>query len=568
MHFIFTLLLLISFTKTLSQSIAKVTLYNIQNREIIQTISVKEKDSSNIQRTVGKVVDYYIEKGFPLSSVDSLHGNFKTGYKAFLFLGPKIKTLKINIADEDTKLIIKAVPAINEKFLSQLPFTNKDILLTKKRVLKYLEDNGHPFASMQFESLQLSEKPSVKMRISKGPLVKWKKIHIKGDLRLHKNYLLTLLEIKEGDTYSEEKFQKAATRLKQIPFITVSQAPQVAFFPDGAELYLYLTKRQASSANGILGMQPNTNGKISFTGDLQLRLENGIGFGEQLQLIWKNLMPQSPQLNVGVNIPFLFKTKFGTDAKFHLYKRDTAFLEVKGNFGLRYFLGKNNFVKGFYNFESSNILNGATGNPLFSDGVSVRISGYGLGFERQVLDYFPNPRQGFKLDFQTVFGSRKTFPIDENNLSRPGTQSNVYKGSLNIDYFIPFANRSTIRLGAQAQFYHADTIFSNEQIRFGGLQSMRGFNEESLLATTLSKFTLEYRFLLDQNSHLLLFFDQAIYENRSRNYIRDTPFGFGGGLSFGTKAGMFSIIYAIGRQFNNPLNIRDGKIHIGYFAMF
>ncbi len=568
MRLLTTLFLFISFLQGWSQNASQVILINLEDGQTLHQFSIKAKDSSQALIMTRKHIDGYMEKGFPLASIDSFSGNFKNNYQAHIYLGPKIKSLEILVLDDKTKTFVKAVSGVNEKFLAKVPFSNSEVMLARRKILKHMEDNGYPFAKLHFESLQISENPSVQLRIEPGPLISWHKVHIKGDLKLSRNFILTLLEIREGDLYNEDKFQRAAMRLSQIPFVALTQAPQVAFFQEGAELFLFLTKRESSSANGILGMQPNDAGKVVFTGDIQLRLENSLGFGEQFQLIWKNLMPQTPQLDVGVNLPFLFKTKFGTEAKFHLYKRDTSFLEVRGNFGIRYFLGRNNFIRGFYNFENSSLLAGSIGSPLFSDGVSVKVNGYGLGFERQVLDYFPNPRQGFKLDLQTILGSRRTFPLDDNNLTRPGTKSNVFRSSLTADYFIPFGKRSTIRLGALAQFYYADTIYANEQIRFGGLQSLRGFDEESLLATTMARATVEYRFLLDQNSHFLVFFDQAMYENRTRSYFRDTPFGFGAGMSFGTKAGMFSIIYALGSQFGNPVNFRDGKIHIGYFAVF
>lgn len=568
MRYIVVTILLISFFYVRAQESSLVSMLHAENYETLKKFSIKPKDSTKIRSLTKAYLENYIERGHPLASLDSISGNFKSGYNAYIYLGPKIKTISIKPADQQTKAFIKAVPGVNEKFLANIPFTNKDVLTVRRRLLRYLENNGFPFAKLHFESLQISENPSAELRIETGPSVVWKKIHLKGDLKVSRNFILTLLELKEGESYSEEKFQKAGTRLAQIPFVAMTQSPQVAFFEDGAELFLYLTKRESSSANGILGMQPNQDGSIVFTGDIQLHLENSIGFGERFLLVWKNLMPQTPQLDIGVDVPFLFKSKFGTEAKFHLYKRDSSFLEVQGNFGVRYFLGRNNFLRGFYNFESSNILNGAAGNPLFADGVSVRINGYGLGFERQVLDYLPNPRQGFKMDTHLIFGARQTFPRDENNLTRPGSRSNVFRSRLVADYYIPFGKRSTIRLGALAQFYYADTVFANEQIRFGGLQTLRGFDEESLMATSMSRATVEYRFLLDQNSHFLFFFDQGIYENRTRSYVRDTPFGFGAGMSFGTKAGMFSIIYGLGRQFGNPVDIRDGKIHIGYFAVF
>lgn len=39
-------------------------------------------------------------------------------------------------------------------------------------------------------------------------------------------------------------------------------------------------------------------------------------------------------------------------------------------------------------------------------------------------------------------------------------------------------------------------------------------------------------------------------------------------MLFGTKAGMFSLVYGLGSQSGNPVNIRDGKIHVGYLAVF
>jgi hemolysin activation/secretion protein len=80
---------------------------------------------------------------------------------------------------------------------------------------------------------------------------------------------------------------------------------------------------------------------------------------------------------------------------------------------------------------------------------------------------------------------------------------------------------------------------------------------------------LEWRYLLEQNSYAYLFWNGAYYENRSVNkFIHDTPYGFGLGLSFETKAGIFSLNYAIGKQFNNPIDIRAAKVHFGLISFF
>lgn len=50
--------------------------------------------------------------------------------------------------------------------------------------------------------------------------------------------------------------------------------------------------------------------------------------------------------------------------------------------------------------------------------------------------------------------------------------------------------------------------------------------------------------------------------------MSDQPFGFGAGFSFGTNLGIFSISYALGKQFNNPIELKNGKVHFGYVTYF
>ena len=99
--------------------------------------------------------------------------------------------------------------------------------------------------------------------------------------------------------------------------------------------------------------------------------------------------------------------------------------------------------------------------------------------------------------------------------------------------------------------------------------NIEGYFQCKLAPGKYSIFTLEYRFILEQNSYLYVFGDGAWYENNNvKNYVTDTPIGFGAGISFETKAGIFSINYALGKQFDNPIQLRSGKIHFGIVNYF
>jgi hemolysin activation/secretion protein len=140
--------------------------------------------------------------------------------------------------------------------------------------------------------------------------------------------------------------------------------------------------------------------------------------------------------------------------------------------------------------------------------------------------------------------------------------------NLQYQHYFQLYGRNVLKLAANFESYYAPEIFQNELYRFGGINSFRGFNEEELFASTKLITTLEYRFIVDRNSNAFLFYDQAFYENNSLKYLKDYPFGLGTGFSFGTKLGIFTISYALGKQLNNNLDFRSGKIHFGYTAYF
>ena len=217
----------------------------------------------------------------------------------------------------------------------------------------------------------------------------------------------------------------------------------------------------------------------------------------------------------------------------------------------------------FYQAENSNLLSGASSIPN-SNFSSLSSNSYGLGIVRNNVDYLPNPSKGFRLSADISAGKRKSRPTQGDTLNI----STIFRGNINVEAFIPLTPRNVVRVANVTRSYYAPNIYQNELYRFGGLNSQRGFNEQILFATTLTTFTAEYRFLVDRNSHAFVFFDQTFYENNTEKYVKDHPFGFGLGFSFGTNLGIFSISYALGKQFNNPIQIREGKVHFGYIAYF
>ena len=420
---------------------------------------------------------------------------------------------------------------------------------------------GLSLANHEFTGSKLK----AELAVDRGPYVQWKKIHIKGDSSIALNYISSLTEIKKGDPYDESKLKKISERIQQVPFLQELKPHEILFTKEGAELFIYVENVPVSSVNGIIGFQPNPNSsKLSVTGELNLKLLNVLKHGELLDIRWQSIQDQTQSLKARLNYPFLFKTSFGIDGTFDLYKRDTSFLELESTAGVQYFLNRGSYIKAFYRNTTSNVLSGGQNNPLFNRLGTTRSNNYGLSYFNQRLDYLPNPSKGFRVTLTGSAGLRNSQDSDTSETIR----TNVVRALIDVEWFIPLAKRHVIRLANHTESYSAEEVFENEVFRFGGLSSQRGFNEDELFGTTLTTTTIEYRFLLDRNSHVFAFYDQTWYENNSFNYYNDQPFGFGAGFSFSTRLGVFSISYALGKQLDNPILLSNSKVHFGYIAYF
>jgi len=160
----------------------------------------------------------------------------------------------------------------------------------------------------------------------------------------------------------------------------------------------------------------------------------------------------------------------------------------------------------------------------------------------------------------------KLNPIAYDKLKR--LKTDVYSLDFMAELYLPIKSRSTLVFGNKSAWTESENFFANELYRIGGMSSLRGFDEESINASAFTISKIEYRFLLDQNSFLFGFVNHAYYQNIILNRLDDNPLGFGVGINFETKPGIFSLSYALGRQFDNPVSIRSAKIHFGIVSTF
>ena len=505
----------------------------------------------------------WFEKGYYLASFKPLYIS-STEVEVLVEIGSHFPDVAIVIYDSiKSQLRSFGIENISKNSLKTSPSLFK---LFIEKTLKAYANNGYPFAQVFFAEQEIIEQQiEIHMNISSGKIYRFSDIIVKGDSSISKSTVQNLIGIKINDIYSEEKLSSIDRILQQTNFINVLKKSELLFTENGVELYVYLENQKMSSMNGAVGLQPNPQTQqVGLTGDIQVKLLNVLKKAELIDVNWRSIEPQTQALQAKMNYPFLFKSPFGIDLKFNLYKRDSTFLDLKSFIGIQYSFKNNVQLKGFYQINSSEILSKTpNSSSLFSYLAPIKLNSYGLSLQYKRINYLPNPSKGFSLYIETSIGNR-TIKKENTALEK----SYVYKSIFQYVSYIPITKRNIIKVGVNFESYTSSTIFQNERYRFGGLNSLRGFNEEELFASTKLISSLEYRFLLDKNSNVFVFYDQGIYEDNTLTYKIDNPFGVGAGISFGSRIGIFSISYALGKQENNPLEFRNGKIHFGYITYF
>jgi outer membrane protein assembly factor BamA len=534
------------------------------------TVFTTRKQVDNELRSIKSTL---LNEGYLAVSIDSVHAT-KVLVTATFHQGKLYKwaQLKRGNAEED---VLSSI-GFRDKLYRNKPLRPGEYQNLFEKLIKHYENNGYPFVSLNLDSIEFEDESiSAVLNVQKNQLVKIDSIHIKGETSASDLYIYNYLSMKPGIPYNESLIRQIGSRLKEIPFVQQIKPAEIEFTEKSTELYLYIKDKKASQFNGILGVLPdNETGKITITGDARLRLKNALKRGELIDFNWRKLQTLTQDLKVSFNYPFLFNTPFGIDLNFKLYKQDSTFIELNRNIGVQFLLKGGNYLKVYLNNQTSDLLDASnfvnsTTLPPFAD-ISTNI--YGIGIKKEKLDYRLNPRKGFSVYFNGGAGIKtikKINDLDESIYDDIKLRSTQYNLDAQAAVYLPLKNRSTVKVGVNAAYIYNENMFINEMHRIGGIKTLRGFDEISIIASAYSIFTLEYRFLLEQNSNLYVFFDGAYYENRSTgSFISDTPYGFGAGISFQTKPGIFSINYALGKQFDNPILFRAAKIHFGFINYF
>ncbi len=533
----------------------------------------KVKTCAKLYSKIPKFVDYYHSLGYLAFAVDSIMEDSAV-CKVCVFQGNQYKSTVIIVEEAENKLIEEAnLSSYSKNGLLSLG----NYPMFSGKLIDYYENNGFPFVEVYLDSLSLHPDSIIsRLIIDKHDYITFDSIILQGDVKLSGSFLYPYLGLKKKQKYNESLIRKIPQLISELDFVTEVRPAGVEFIEKSAYLYLYLNKLKVNQFDGYLGIIPEerNSGKFTLNGEISLSLNNVFTLGESLNLLWRSPERYSQYLNINVDFPYLLKTPFGFNFNFILDKNDTSYLTMNYIVGLQYSFQGNNYLKAYFDYSTSAIL---AADLLVVDNENINFadykrSMYGVEFKYRKLDYIYNPHKGYSFLFNASVGNRK---IVKNSKADDSFYDGIemtrlrYKFFADLNGFIPLHKKWVLALSAKLGTLMGSANLVNELFKIGGFNTLRGFNEFEINASTYAVGQFELRFIFARKSYLNAFFDIGWYEkNIAGKYLNDTPFGFGLGIAFDTQAGLFYLMYALGSQFNKLASLKSGILHFGIKVNF
>ena len=512
-----------------SQKISlKITSKNKKEALVLDKLKYQEqhKDSASLHAEILKASRYLKNIGYFTNTVDEIK-KVENENIVFFTLRDKIENVILKINSESQDYFEKTT-----KNTISIPIKNLEKTLSQ--ISDKLNNEGRSFSTVQLKNINIQGKTLFSdLLINKSTKRTINKVIVKEYERFSKPYLKHYLNINQNTIINKQKLKVISKVSKTIPFITEIKPPEVLFTKDSTLLYLYFKKKQNNSFDANIGFTSKEDGTILFNGNVDLSLKNILDTGEKIELFWNSIGEEQQEFKISSENPYVFNTKFSPQISFSIYKQDSSFVSSKFDSKLFYNINPKTKFALTYNSEASENLQTNLGNNIESFGNNF----FGLQFQYRIPknDFFLNSK--FNLEINPTFGKRKNKDKNEN--------LNQFKIETSLSYILDINSRSSISIKNKIGYLNSDTFINNELFRIGGVNTIRGFNEQSIITNDFNIFKIEFRYLTSEKTYFYTITDAGRIKLDSKN---KNLLGLGLGYLFTTKKARVNISLAKNNQ--------------------
>ena len=488
----------------------------------------------------------------------------KKGYLNILYTKPKKITdntyyLNIILNKRYTHIKINHVTKTKQDSLISISLSRKrEQIITIESQEQYLNDynndlkeKGFPFNEVKLSKVILSKKDTLEAELTF--ITKKKRyidqIIIKGYTDFPKRIINQNINRKKS--YSENSINDIDKIISNIPFAKATKKTEILFKKDSTNVYLYLEKIKTNTADGLIGFNNSTNGKLELNGYINLKLQNNLNKAETFSLEYRNDNGDQTKLNTYIDLPYIWNSPLGLNTELEIQRRDSTYQRTSFTSGIFYKPNWKTSIGLNYKTTSSTATDALLGIEDFTKrGIEGSVSF--IEYNTDVL--MP---ENFYLKGTLGFSNRNGIEKTEKQLNFNATFLKLWH----------LTNRSKFLNKITSYYLKSNDIQFNELYQFGGLGSIRGFNQNSIDSSFYTTIATEYRYRLNDQIYLHSILDIGVFENFNSKKL-DKLYGFGGGIAILTQAGILNLSIANGRFEDAKVDLSSTVAHINLIINF
>ncbi|WP_396152451.1 hypothetical protein [Flavobacterium sp.] len=497
----------------------------------------------------------FSKKLFELGYLESENlSNKKANDSTFLFeyrLRKRTSQLHIYIGKEMLPFLGEDFKVDNGEL--KLPIENVEPFMSG--ILKRLEATGYSLAQLKLENFRTQENLLyADLMIKPNKQRALNDIVIDGFEKFPESHRINLKKMYAKQTFNQSNLDKLYKTVEGFRFVRQTKYPEILFTQDSTKVYVYLEKAKANRFDGFVGFNNDEGGKINFNGYVDLLLHNLLNSGEQFSIFWKSDGNEQTTFNAGLQIPYLFKSSLGLKTELQIFKQDSTFQNTRTSIDLGYLFTYNTRAYlGYQSTESSDIQN--TNSSFISDFKNSFVTGQFEYTDFKTDDFLFPEKTAF--DLKLGLGNRD---------SKNDSQSQLF-GQLELRHNLYLNAKNIVHMKSQSYYLKSDAYIVNELHRFGGINSIRGFNENTLQGNLFSSILTEYRYVLSSGIFIHSIIDYGYYQDKTIDFS-DSLLGLGFGFGLLTKNGLFNLVYANGSVGNQEIKLSNSIVHISFKTNF
>jgi hypothetical protein len=355
-------------------------------------------------------------------------------------------------------------------------------------------------------------------------------------------------------TFNQDNLKQINDTFDKLQFVNQIKYPEILFTTDSTKIFVYVEKSKPNKFDGFIGFSNDDQSKLTFNGYLDLQLQNILNTGEKFNLYWKNDGNRQTSFNIGTELPYIFKTPIGIKANLRIFKQDSTFQNTVTDLNLGYYFAYN--TKAFVGYQKTTSVDIQNTNSFsLNDFTNTFLTS---SFEHLEL----NPDSFIFPEKAKVFVKFGT-----GNRTIASQKTSQFFTQLDVNYSFNLNPKNSIFVRNQTFYLQSDDYVINELFRFGGINSIRGFNENSLQANAFTGIIAEYRYLVASNLYLHSITDFGYFQDKTSN-IEDRLLGLGFGFGLFTKNGLFNLVYANGSTSDQAIKLSNSIVHISFKTNF